>query len=165
MNIQSMRKHVRSTQWQKIAPWLCSGASTVYAVARARQLSRSEASTDPLLRFLVQQSDVVMVLCGSTAVWYAVVRRRAAYDNTPTQPSVVDPQLVRQLRQVLSALLLGIGLLERRIEQGAYAQLGALAKRLHAVVRQGAIVLDQIEQSPVVVAAITARSSLDEPQT
>lgn len=145
MNPQTIVDYAKPIAWRKMTPFVCSGVSTVYAVVRAHQLHRAEASADTLLRFLMHHSDLVMVLCGNTAVWYAVARRQA--NRMSGQDSGIDPLLVRQLRQVLSALLLGIGLLERRIEQGAYTHLGSLVSRLHAIVRQGSQILERIESA------------------
>ena len=62
------------------APWLVSSVSGLYIMARARHLSVSEASDAKLAQFLFRQSDVVLILCGCPALWYAVRRRQFAGD-------------------------------------------------------------------------------------
>jgi hypothetical protein len=127
-------------------PWLVSGASGVYIVARTRYLSRAEASSDPLLRFLLNQADVLVMLCGSPAIWHAAMRQRKANAGGNLRAAGrTDAQHIHKLRQVLSALLLGIGLLERRITRGTYSEIGSLVKRLHAIVREGAQVLAALD--------------------
>ena len=127
---------------EHVAPWLVSGASGLYVMARTRRLSLARASKAPLTHFLVHQSDVILMLCGSPAVWYFVRRHRRRSRSEPGDV-VFGPtaQAIHQLRQIFTALQIGTGLLARKISVGKTADLASLALRLNRIVRDGIKIL------------------------
>src|SRR5689334_11310202 len=111
---QMIRQNVGLDQ---VVPWLVSGASGCYILARARKLSRAKASRVPWSRFLARQSDVILMLCGGPAVWHLAKRWRAArqYMSYPDHERASPlAGAVHQLRQVFTVLLIGLGLIVRR---------------------------------------------------
>ena len=132
----------------QFAPWLVSGAAGCYIMARARQLSWARASRTPWPRFLTQQLDVVLILCGSPAVWYFARRRRTV--RWPLRAADGDRAylaagVAHQLRQVFTVLLLGLGMIVRKAAEGKTAELAALARRLQHIARGGASILAALD--------------------
>jgi hypothetical protein len=127
---------------EHVAPWLVSGASGLYIMARARRLSLARASKAPLSHFLMHQSDVILMLCGSPAVWYFVRRHRRRL-RIDARDVAFGPtaQAIHQLRQIFTALQIGTGLLARKITAGKTADLASLAQRLNRTVRDGIEIL------------------------
>ena len=132
---------------ETVAPWLVSGASGFYILARARKLSEADPSHDPLSRFLMGQSDMILMLCGSQLVWYVTKRRkrrpRLGQSNGDLGPTA---HAMHQLRQVFTALIIGTGLLARKATAGKATGLAALAHRLHDIARDGARVLADLDE-------------------
>ena len=136
----------RHFEIEQIAPWLISGASGCYIVARARQLSRARPSYVTWFHFLAGQSDVILALCGCPAVWH-IARRRAIVRRT-THTANGDRQRLaagaaHQLRQVFTVLLLGLGMIARRASD--YKTL-ALVQRLQRITRTGASLLSVLDE-------------------
>jgi hypothetical protein len=131
---------------EQIAPWLISGASGCYVVVRARQLSRAKASKSTWFRFLAKQSDMLLALCGCPAIWHVARRRaklrRPGHDASGDRQSLTT-NTVHQLRQVFTVLLLGLGMIARRANDGKTA---ALARRLQRVTRIGASLLNALDE-------------------
>jgi hypothetical protein len=123
----------RQISIEHAAPWLVSSVSGLYIMARARRLSLAEASHAPLTHFLARQSDLILMLCGSPALWYLTRRSRRA----PEMVRDAKAQAIHRLRQVFTALLIGTGLLARKATTGKTADLVALAQRLNTIVRSG----------------------------
>jgi hypothetical protein len=121
------------------APLLVSSISGLYVMARARRLALAKATEAPLLHFLVGQSDVILILCGGPALWYAADRRRRKHQPTEEAGFVrgSTARAVHQLRQVFTALLLGTELLARKAASGKTSELGSMARRLNKIVRNG----------------------------
>jgi hypothetical protein len=114
--------------------------SGLYVIARARRLATSQASETTLAHFLVDQSDVILMLCGGPVVWYIAQKRRQMRAQQNITGAVVrgsTARAVHQLRQVFTALLLGTELLTRKARAGKTGELGRLALRLNRVVREG----------------------------
>ena len=132
----------RQISIEQTAPWLVSSVSGFYILARARRLSLAEASHAPLSRFLLRQSDLVLMLCGCPAVWYFVRTRRKGIGRRALRGS--QALAIHQLRQVFTALMLGTGLLARKAAKGKTANLAALALRLNKIARDGASILDDL---------------------
>ena len=122
------------------APWLVSSVSGLYIMARARHLSLSEASDATLAHFLFRQSDVVLILFGCPALWYVARSRHAGNEAL----HAARARAIHQLRQVLTALMLGTSLLARRASAGKTANLAALARRLNKIAHDGAITLEEL---------------------
>jgi hypothetical protein len=130
-----------------IAPWLVSGASGLYVIIRARRLSLAKASHAPLPRFLVRQSDLILMLCGGPVVWHFARRQRLRRMPHGTHAIAfgATAYTVHQLRQVFTALQLGTGLLARKIASGKISDLPALAQRLDTIVRAGSDLLEMLD--------------------
>jgi hypothetical protein len=129
---------IHSPVIKRAAPLLVSSGSCLYAIVRARRLSLGEPSDATLLGFLLQQSDMILLMCGGPAVWYIVQRRQ--HRLGPVAGEVVHgtaARAIHQLRQVFSALLLGTGLLERRLAATEHKALVELTQRLNSVTREG----------------------------
>jgi len=109
-------------------------------MARARHLSLSEASDATLAHFLFRQSDVVLILCGCPALWYVARSRHTGNEAL----HAARARAIHQLRQVLTALMLGTSLLARRASAGKTAHLAALARRLNKIAPDGALKLEQL---------------------
>ena len=136
----------RHFEIEQIAPWIISGASSCYVVARARQLSRAKPTHATWFHFLTRQSDVILALCGCPAVWH-IARRRAMVQRS-TQSASGDRQrlaagTVHHLRQVFTVLLLGLGMIARRASD--YKTL-ALVERLQRTTRIGASLLSTLDE-------------------
>lgn len=130
----------RELDIERIVPWLVSGASGLYVLARMRRFSRAEPSADPLPRFLIDQSDVILTLCSSPVVWYLSRRRSAGRRLGATS------RALHQLRQVFTAMVIGTGLLARRGRAAKQRELAALAQRLHDIVRDGSYLLSDLDE-------------------
>lgn len=124
---------------EKAAPLLASSVSGFYVLARARQLAVAQATEAPLLRFLFGQSDVILIMCGSQALWYIIQRRQHARSTLVDEQYARGPtaRAIHQLRQVFTSLLLGTDLLMRKAAAGKTGDIGKLAQRLNQTVRAG----------------------------
>jgi hypothetical protein len=133
---------------EHVAPWLVSGASGLYILARARRLSEAQPSHDPLSHFLRGQSDMIFMLCGSQLVWYVTRRRRRRLRDLARSKGTWGPttQAMHQLRQVFTALIIGTGLLARKAAAAKTPGLAGLAQRLHSIARDGAGVLADLDE-------------------
>lgn len=136
----------RHFEIEQIAPWIVSGASSCYVVARARQLSRARPTHANWFHFLTRQSDVILALCGCPAVWHfarrrAMVRRTAHTDRSDRQRLAAGA--VHHLRQVFTVLLLGLGMIARRASD--YKTL-VLVERLQRITRTGASLLSTLDE-------------------
>ena len=139
----------RRVALEQIAPWLVSGASGFYIVARARRLSRARASRAPLADFLVAQSDMILLLFGSPAVWHftrQMWQNKRRNGRTPNSaPRQMPPGPFHQLREVFTALLIGTGLIIRKASAGKTGEVVEVAMRLHKVVHDGIDALATVE--------------------
>jgi hypothetical protein len=152
----------RNLQIEQIAPWLISGASSCYIVARARQLSQARASSATWVHFLARQSDVILALCSCPAVWH--IARRHAMKVRPARSAVGDHNgltagAVHQLRQVFTVLLLGLGMVGRRVKDRKTA---ALIQRMLRMTRMGANLLSTLDK-PAPVAPLVHRGAHTQP--
>ena len=148
----------RYLEIEQIAPWLISGASGCYIVARARQLSRARSSSATWPHFLARQSDVILALCGSPAIWH--IARRRATTRRLVRGAIGDRQglaasAVHQLRQVFTVLLLGLGMIARQVKDHKTL---ALVQRLQRITRIGAGVLGALDQ-PVAAQSLADRNT------
>ena len=136
----------RNLQIDQIAPWLISGASGCYIVARARQLSLAKASSATWVHFLARQSDVILAICSCPAVWH--IARRHALRARPARSAVGDQEglaagAVHQLRQVFTVLMLGLGMIGRRVHDRKTI---ALIQRMQRMTRTGAGLLSALDE-------------------
>jgi hypothetical protein len=121
-------------------PWLVSSVSSLYIIARARNLSLAEASDATLAHFLFHQSDVVLILCGCPALWHFARSRHTGREARHRTRA----RAIHQLRQVFTAMMLGTSLLARRASAGKTANIAALAQRLNKIAHDGAYTLEQL---------------------
>lgn len=136
----------RDIAFDHVAPWVVSGASSLYILVRARRLSQADPCEDPLSRFLLGQSDMIFMLCSSPVIWYFTRRRRRAARKNGHGPQAMTERALHQLRQVFTAMLIGTGLLARKATASKTPGLAALAQRLHDIARDGASVLTDLDE-------------------
>jgi hypothetical protein len=137
----------RQLSLDQIAPWVVSGVSGCYIVARNRKLSRAHASDAPLFRFLAEQSDVILLLCGSPALWH-LARRRTIARHLARHSGMYSGLVAgasHQLRQVFTVLLLGLGMIGRKLDENKPQEIPALLRRLKQVTRTGAYILAALD--------------------
>ncbi len=132
----------------KVAPWLVSGASSLYVVVRARRLSLAKPSRASLPNFLRDQSDMILMLLGGPMVWHfsRQLVRRDGRGNGRSVGGLPKPGPLHQMRQVFTALLIGTGLLMRKASEGKTTETIALAARLHRIVRDGVNILASFDE-------------------
>ena len=135
---------------RQAAPWVMSGVGGMHIMIRIWRVSRAPARELPLPDFLIAHSDVLMLLCGGPVVW-AFARRhklRNGWYSITAEP-LSAPRLlwhtIHQLRQVFTALLLGLGLIKRKATAGTSADVVRLVERLKLVVAEGIQVLDSLD--------------------
>src|SRR5690606_36289463 len=123
----------------RYAPWLVRGAAGGYIVARVRQLSQAEAYPTSWPGFLSRQSDVLLMLFRGSLVWHRVRQRQQIPEQEQSLPSLIENEgVVHQLRQVLTVLLLGLGMILRKASQSSDVELAVLARRLQSAARTAA---------------------------
>jgi hypothetical protein len=148
----------RNIEIEQIAPWLISGASGCFIVARARQLSLAKPSRATWLHFLARQSDILLALCSCPAVWH-IARRRARARRPAAVPAGDQQSLaagaVHQLRQVFTVLLLGLGMIARRTQDRKTI---ALVQRLQRMTRTGAGLLSALDNPMPAATLINSNS-------
>ena len=144
---------------RRVAPYVIGGATGLHVLARMRRLSRQPATDAPLYFFLLKNSDVVLAIGGASVVIWQLARRRPRQRSqtvalTPSHGSaetMPDKSLItgvlHQLRQVFTALLLGLGIIRRKANTGDTEAIPNLVKRLNAVVRRGIDAVNVLELS------------------
>jgi hypothetical protein len=123
---------------------MVSGASGLYIVVRARHLSLAQPNQVPLPNFLRDQLDLILMVAGGPMVWHLF--HRLPRHSAHTEGQQLTPNPFHQLRQVFTALLLGTGLLMRKLSEGKTAEVVALVQRLHKIARDGVVVLASIDE-------------------
>lgn len=135
---------------RRVAPYVISGATSIHILSRMHRLSRQPAADIPLHFFLLKNSDVVLALSGaSVVIWHLAKykpRQQVAeslnaahlngFEARRAEKSVIAG-VVHELRQVFTALLLGLGLIGRRADAGNTQAIGGMVQRLKAVVHLG----------------------------
>jgi hypothetical protein len=127
---------------RRVAPYLLSGVSGVHILVRMWRLNRQPVSNGPVHVFLLKHTDVVLVLTGMPVMWHLAQRHglRAIQDTPDTQDTTAQPvimQVAHQLRQVFTSLLLGLGLIERKIINRQSYDIPSLVHRLQNIVAEG----------------------------
>jgi hypothetical protein len=145
---------------RRVAPFVITGATGLHILTRMRRLSRQPAVDIPLHVFLVKHTDVVFSLGGaSVVIWHlakhkprvlmpesmAEVRWNRFAVNTADKSAIAS--VVHHLRQVFTALLLGLGLVERKAGEDHSREIPGLVRRLMAVVQSGIDAVDVLESS------------------
>ena len=135
---------------RRVAPYVISGVTGVHILARLRYAATQPANDIPLHFFLLRHADVMLTLSGaSVVIWHLAKhkpRQRATGDTTTSFSTVsvvrtadksMIEGIVHQLRQVFTALLLGLGLIDRKADADNTTAIHSLVQRLRSVVRQG----------------------------
>jgi len=130
---------------RRVAPYIISGATGVHILARLRYATRQPAIDTPLRFFLLRHTDVVLTLSGASLVMWHLAkhkpRQQADGSLTASVIPIADKSMiertVHQLRQVFTALLLGLGLIDRKAGGDNTTAIHGLVQRLRSVVRQG----------------------------
>jgi hypothetical protein len=111
-----------------------------------RRLSKQPAVDAPFRSFLLKNSDVVLALGGASVVMWQLAKQKPrqqmseARSNSftlSTSEKSLIAGVIHELRQVFTALLLGLGLIERKAATGNTQATHRLVGRLKAVVRSG----------------------------
>jgi hypothetical protein len=138
---------------RRVVPDVVSGASSAHVVARLWRLSRAPARETPLHLFLARHSDVILLLCSShVALWR--LAKRHHQDNSITNGQHADTltpsaphDTVHQLRQVFTALLLGLGMITRRLTANKADTIPEPVQRLRTVVAEGIDLVNTLDSA------------------
>jgi hypothetical protein len=125
-----------------------------------RSLSRQPASDTPLYFFLLENTDVLLTLGGASLVIWQLAKARPRQSTISTSSSRFSngsaaarsdsspvKGVVHKLRQVFTALLLGLDLISRKVEAGDIQAISRLVQRVKAVVRKGIAAIDMLEST------------------
>jgi hypothetical protein len=144
---------------RRLAPYVIGGATGLHVLARMHRLSRQPATDAPLSIFLLKNSDVVLAIGGASVVIWQLARRRPRQLSqtatlTPSNGSVetvpgksLIAGVVHELRQIFTALLLGLGIIRRKANNGDTDAIPNLVKRLNDVVQRGIDTINVLEPS------------------
>ncbi len=137
-----------------VAPYVISGVSGAHILTRLWRSSRAPAHETPLHLFLARHSDVILVLCSSHVVVWRLAKRHHQNSSitngqhsdkrTPTAPH----DTVHQLRQVFTALLLGLGMIARRFATNKADTIPNLVRQLRTVVAEGIDLVNALDPAP-----------------
>lgn len=129
------------TMPHRVAPSILSGAPGIYIQVRIWRWGRFSARTRSLLHMLREYSDRILSLrSGLATIW-----RRAKYLRRPRTGSgpipraeeTLFPDTGDQMRQVFTALRLGLELIQRKETAGRANEIPELVNRLQEVVSEG----------------------------
>jgi hypothetical protein len=128
---------------RRVVPFVVSGASGAHILTRLWRLSRAPAHQTPLHQFLARHSDVILVLCSSHVIVWRLAKRHHQ-NNSISNSQHADPMTpaaahdtVHQLKQVFTALLLGLGMMTRRLATNRANTIPNLVQQLRTVVAEG----------------------------
>lgn len=127
---------------RRFAPLLLGGASGIHIMTRLWRASRAPASAASVSHFVLHNSDVALVICGGSLVtWYLLGRPDS--NLSPGRPNGLRPQLrgsvtraTHRVRQLSTALLIGLGTIQRRAQRGEVERLGDVVQRLNGIVHE-----------------------------
>jgi hypothetical protein len=141
---------------RRVAPYIISGATGVHILARMRYLSQQPAADMPLHFFLLKNSDVVLTIGGASVIIWQLARRKPGQKAMTSSPNdsrentvatSLIGNVVHELRQIFTSLLIGLGLINNKAKAGNAAAIPSLVKRLNQVVRRGIDDVNLLEQS------------------
>ena len=145
---------------RRVAPYVLSTASGLHVLQRMWRLSRKPASDAALHIFLLKHTDVVLILTSSPIIIWQLRKHHqqgSALNGTAEHPSdratagTTDASLIssvaRRLRQVFTALLLGLGLIKRKANAGKTKEIPRLVRRLNNVVSDGIDAVNVLDPS------------------
>jgi hypothetical protein len=126
---------------RRLAPHLVRGAYGAHILFRMWRLSRLPPSQAPLHMFLLRNTDVLFVFAGAPVVWRFAqqqYRRRTELDPDAHGPHrSVAHEAAHRLRQVFTVLLLGLGIIKRRVARNRPADIPRLVNRMEQVIADG----------------------------
>jgi hypothetical protein len=102
---------------------------------------------------LLKNTDVVLALGGASVVIWQLANHKprqhalSSSSAARTTNTSLIARVVHELRQIFTALLLGLGLIKRKANTGDVAAIHGLVKRLNDVVRRGVAAVDTLEPS------------------
>lgn len=134
---------------RQIVPWIVSGASGLYIMRRARQLSIEEPNVETLSEFLVHKGDLIVFIVGSPTVWHFARRSRSLLEQgtgAVPAPQATTRNAFYQLRQVFTVMTLGLELLRRRLLSGESNSMLPLLTILRRVLQHGQEALTTLER-------------------
>jgi hypothetical protein len=145
---------------RRVAPYVVSTASGLHVLRRMWRLSRMPASDAALHVFLLKHTDIILILSsGPVIIWQ--LRKRREQGNTlngstehPSDGATADTadgslisSVAHELRQVFTALLLGLGLIKRKANAGKTREIPRLVRRLDNVVSDGIDAVNVLDPS------------------
>jgi hypothetical protein len=113
------------------------------------QLAQLPATDLPLHIFLLNHTDVIIVLSSAPIAWHLTRRqkRRTAYHslgaNEPTQTTI--PRVAHRLRQVFTVMLLGVGLIKRKASGKGLHEIQRLVEQLRNAVDEGVKAVNELD--------------------
>jgi len=139
----------------RVAPYLLSGASEVYILVRLWRLNRRVADDEPAHLFLFKNTDVILVLTGIPVVWHIAQRKkqprtRAHNSDSRKMAQPIIGQVVHQLRQVFTGLLLGLGLIKRKANNKESIDILRLVDRLQNIVAEGIQAVNKLDSPHII---------------
>jgi len=145
---------------RRVAPYVISGATGVHVFLRMRHLSRQPATDAPLYFFLLKNTDVLLALGGASVVLWQLAKAKPRQGTTgspsarlPNSSAVIKPnkslviRVAHELRQVFTSLLLGLDLIDRKVETGDMQAISRLVQRLKSVVRRSIAAIEMLESA------------------
>lgn len=141
---------------RRVAPYVISGATGVHILLRMHNLSRQPATDAPFYSFLLKNTDVVLALGGASVVIWQLAQHKPRQQPTivasrtatiSMTKKFVIAKVVHELRQIFTALLLGLGLIKRKAHTGDTQAIPGLVLRLNDVVRRGIDAVDVLDSS------------------
>lgn len=144
---------------RRLAPYVISTASGLHVMRRMWRLSRMPASDAGLHLFLLKHTDVILILgSGPVIIWRltkrggeravnSVAERASNGATADSSGASIISSVVHRLRQVFTALLLGLGLIRRKANAGDTIEIPRLVRHLNKVVSQGIDAVDVLDSS------------------
>lgn len=134
------------TLLRQTLPWVASGASGMYVLRRAYQLSMAEPTAETMAQFVLRRGDLLVMLVGSPTVWYIARHPQQLRDGVRASASAAENSF-HQLRQAFTVATLAVELLRRRLQAGNTADMLPLLTTLRRVLGNGRSTLNDLEQA------------------
>jgi len=145
---------------RRVAPYVVSTASGLHVLRRMWRLSRMPASDAALYVFLLKYTDVILIVgSGPVIIWSLTKRgkKESTLNRSTERPSdgatadtsgeAIIRGVAHQLRQVFTALLLGLGLIKRKANAGETMEIPRIVRRLNNVISQGIDAVNVLDPS------------------
>lgn len=139
---------------QRVAPYVVSGAVGAHVLQRMRKLSQRPATDASLYSFVLRNSDVLLALGGAAVViWHVAKLKAQQRPAASTGGALVRKntqfltEIVHDLREVFTALLIGLGLINKKVENDNIEAIPDIVQRLSQVVRNGIRATNRLDDS------------------